>query len=204
MLGKRRYVGILAAALILAMAVAGVALATQDPQAKPAKANHFQDFLEKFADNLGVDQDKVKEALEATRKQMLDQAVQQGGITKEQADEIAGRPFGSFGWFGDFSGKKHDGKAIIRVRANDETAKILGLTPDQLKSEIESGKKLPEIIADHGLTAEQFHQKMLEIKKEALAKAVSEGKLSQEQADKMIQRIKQRFDNPAPAPEPNN
>jgi hypothetical protein len=32
----------------------------------------------------------------------------------------------------------------------------------------------------------------MEIKKEDLAKAVSEGKLTQEQADKMIQRIEQR------------
>ncbi|MFZ5631925.1 MAG: DUF2680 domain-containing protein [Bacillota bacterium] len=201
MFQKRRFVGILAVALILAVTVSGVALATPNPQANPDKANLFQDFLAKFAGNLGVDQDKVVAALDATKKQMLDEAVQQGRITQEQADKIAARPNENFGWFGDFHGKKHDRKPGFKEGGrnfNDDMAKVLGITPDQLKAEFQSGKKLPQIITDHGLTAEQFNQKMLEMKKEALAKAVSEGKLTQEQVDKMIQKMEQRLSNPAP------
>lgn len=201
MFRKRRSAGILVAALILAVTVTGVALATPNPQAGPAKANLFQDFIGKFAANLGVDQDKVVAALDATKKQMLDEAVQQGRITQEQADKIAARTNENPGWFGGFNGKKHDRKPGFKEHGrnfNDDMAKALGLTPDQLKSEFQSGKKLPQIIADQGLTPEQFHQKMLEIKKEALAKAVSEGKLTQEQADKIIQKMEQRRSGPAP------
>lgn len=201
MFRKRRFVGILVAALILAVTVTGVALATPNPQGKAGKANLYQDFLAKFAINLGVDKDKVVAALDATKKQMLDEAVQQGRLTQEQADKIAARTNGNLGWFGGFHGKKHDRKPGFKEGGrnfNGDMAKALGITPEQLKSELQSGKKLPQIIADHGLTAEQFHQKMIEIKKEALAKAVSEGKLTQEQADNMIQKMEQRLNNPAP------
>jgi hypothetical protein len=196
MFQKRRFVGMLVVVLILAVTVAGVAMAASNPQANPAKTNHFQDFLAKFAANLGVDQDKVSAALDTTKKQMLDEAVQNGRLTQEQADKIAASPNGYFGgWFGDFQGKRHGGKPGFKEDGrnfDNDLAKALGITPEQLKSEFQSGKKLPQIITDRGLTVEQYHQKIMEIKKEDLAKAVSEGKLTQEQADKMIQRIEQR------------
>ncbi|MCL6478393.1 MAG: YckD family protein [Peptococcaceae bacterium] len=197
---KRRFVGILVAALILALAVTGVALAMPNLQANPEKANLFQDFIAKFAANLGVDQDKVVEALEAAKKQMLDEAVQQGRMTQEQADKIAAAAKDNPGWFGSFFGKKHGGKPGFKEggRFSDEMAEALGLTPEQLKSELQSGKKLQQIITDQGLTEEQFRQKMFELKKEAIAEKVSEGKLTQEQADKMIQRMEQRLSSPAP------
>lgn len=201
MFRKRRIAGILVVVLILAATVTGVALATTNPQANPAKANLYQDFLAKFADNLGIGQDKVAAALDTTKKQMLDEAVQQGRITQEQADKMAAGKNGYPGMFGGFNGKMHDRKPGFKGqgRNNGDMAKALGITEDQLKSELESGKKLQQILADHGVTAEQLHQKMMEIKKEALSKAVTEGKLTQEQADKMIQKMGQRFNNPAPA-----
>ena len=83
MFQKKRLIGALVVALLLAVTIAGVAMATPDPQSQPAKANLYQDFIAKFAANLGVDQDKVTSALEATRKQILDEAVQSGKLTQE-------------------------------------------------------------------------------------------------------------------------
>jgi polyhydroxyalkanoate synthesis regulator phasin len=161
-------------AALLVAAVGGVATAQTDSQLKTNKAGLYQDFLAKFAGNLGVSEDKVVAALDATKKQMLDQAVKDGRLTQEQADRIAARPAGNPGWFGHFRGKDHDKKDKFGERAfslkNDMVAKALGITPEQLKSDLESGKKLQQIIADRGLTDEQFRQKMLEIKKEARPK----------------------------------
>lgn len=201
MFQKRRFAGILVMVLISALAVTGVATAAPNPQADTAKTGHFQDFLAKFAVNLGVDQDKVVAAFDATKKQMLDEAVQQGRLTQDQADKISARN-DKPGWFGGLAGKMNDRKpglkGVVRIGKND-MATALGITQDQLKSELQSGKKLPQIIADHGLTTEQFHQKMLDIQKEALSKAVSDGKMTQEQADRLIQKMEQHFKNPAPA-----
>lgn len=189
---KRYLKGIIVLAVLMAVAVAGVAFAGSNPQDSKDKVNYYQDFIAKFAANLGVDQDKVTAALEETKKQMLDEAVQQGRMTQEQADKIAARKSGNFGWFGGIHGKNNDRGRYM----GKDAEKILGITPDQLKEELKSGKTWQQILSDHGLTIEQFQQKMLENKKEALAKAVSEGKMTQEQADKMIKRMEQRL-NPS-------
>ena len=195
MFRKRRNVGILVVACILAVTVAGVAMA--ETQSDPANSNPFQIFLAKFAANLGVDQDKVSAALEATNKQMLDEAVQQGKLTQEQADKIAAGTKGKPGFFCGFQGKMGEGKRDIGENGrgfmfNIDKAQILGITSEQLKSELQSGKGISQIITDHGLTIEQFNQKVLEAQKEALAKAVSEEKLTQEQADKITADMQNR------------
>lgn len=41
-----------------------------------------------------------------------------------------------------------------------DAASVLGITVDQLKSELQSGKKLDQIVTEKGMTMEQFHQKM--------------------------------------------
>lgn len=170
MFSKRRLAGIIIVAALLVAVVGGVAVAQTNSQGKINKTGLYQDFLAKFAENLGVGQDKVVAALDATKKQMLDQAVKDNRITQEQADKIAARSAGNPGWFGRFGDREQGKKNNFKERAysfkNDMTAKALGITPEQLKSELDSGKKLPQIITDHGLTMEQFRQKMLEIKKE--------------------------------------
>ena len=104
---------------------------------------------------------------------------------------MATRLGGDKGWF---AGRMHDKKEKFgedRGRNAGELAKAIGMTEEELKSELDSGKKLSDILAEKGLDANQLHQKMLEIKKEALAQAVAAGKLTQDQADKMIQRMEQ-------------
>ncbi|MFZ5597790.1 MAG: DUF2680 domain-containing protein [Bacillota bacterium] len=198
MFKKKRYTIILAAALVLAVAVSGAAMATTKSSPDQDKANLFQDFLGKFAANLGVDQDKVLEALNTTKQQMLDEAVQQGKLTREQADKIAAHEDGGIGWFGRFHDMngKHDFIGI--GRGNDNIANALGMTREELKSELQAGKTMNDILAEHGMTTEQLHQKMVELKKELLSKAVADGKLTQEQADKLIQKMEQQKNNPAP------
>ncbi|WP_027717778.1 hypothetical protein [Desulfovirgula thermocuniculi] len=88
---KRRVaVALLAVLTAAALLFSGVALAQIGT---PAAKNppFFQDFLEKLAANLGVDQGKLQEALKQTELQMVDGAVQQGRLTSEQAGKIKQR-----------------------------------------------------------------------------------------------------------------
>jgi len=234
MIRKRYITGIAVLVILLIVAVAGVAFAGSKQQAgKPGRANLHQDFtarfaanlgvdqakvtealeaarlnkqagiqdkanlhqeyMAKFAASLGVDQAKVTEALEATKKQLLDEAVAKGDLTQEQADKIAAKKSGTFGFGGIHENKKHSDKRGGKFNfMGKDMEKILGITPEQLKEELKSGKNWQQIVTDHGLTVEQFHQKMLENKKEALSKAVADGKLTQDQYDKMIKRMEQR------------
>jgi len=78
-------------------------------------------------------------------------------------------------------------------------ASVLGIMVEQFQTELQPGKKMDQIITEKGMTIEEFHQKMLELEKEAISDAVESGKLTQEQANNIIQKMEQRFKNPKPA-----
>ncbi len=196
--GKWRVGGFLLALVLLVGAVTGTAFATTDQQADSPVATLCQDFVAKLAANLGIDQDELKTAIDTTKQQMLDEAVQQGKITQEQADRIAARKGGGFCGFNFNDGRMgNKGKMGIEGRPGgrqlDDVANILGITSEELKTELESGKNIQDILSGHGLTVEEFKQKMQEQREAQIARDVAEGKITQEQADKMLQNKGPRF-----------
>lgn len=200
---KWRIGAVLLVVVILAGVVTGAAFASSDQPNRPDLGNLYQSFVSKLAANLGLGQDQVTAALDATKKQMLDEAVQQGKITQEQADKISsskGFGFGGFGFSHDkgrnFKGKDNNFKGSGRNL--DGVANVLGMTTDQFKTESQSGKKIQEIVTEHGMTMDQFNQKMLELKKDAISKAVADGKLTQDQANKILQNM-EHFKNTVPS-----
>lgn len=190
--GKWRVGGFLLALVLLVGAVTGTAFATSDNQSDSSTATLYQDFVAKLAANLGLDQDQVTAALDTTKQQMLDEAVQQGKITQEQADKMAAREDGGFCGFG-FNGDKMGHKDGLGGRNLDGMASILGITSDELKAELESGKTMQDIVTEHGLTMDEVSQKMQEQREQQIAQDVADGKITQEQADKMLQNKGQHF-----------
>lgn len=118
-----------------------------------------QEFLSDFATNLGVSQDKVTAALQATKQQMVQEAVQQGKITQDQATKIlANKGFG-LGFMG--SGHKKGNFDITKNPTMlSNTAAALGLTVTQLQSDLQSGQTLQQIATAQGMTMQQLWQKM--------------------------------------------
>ncbi|OPX90261.1 MAG: hypothetical protein A4E53_01147 [Pelotomaculum sp. PtaB.Bin104] len=149
----------------------------------------YQDFVSKLAANLGIDETTLRSALNTTKQQMIDEAIQKGTITREQADKLSSKD--GFGGFGFFDGKGHGPKGM--ERSLDGMASILGMTADELKAKMESGQKLEEIVGEQGMTMEQFHEKMLELKRSEIAQKVADGVLTQEQADKILHKLEQRL-----------
>jgi len=159
-LGKK-ITGLAVGGMLLAGSIAGVAFADSNTQSIPdqSKNQFYQEFISDFATNLGVSEDRVTAALEATKKQMVQEAVQQGKITQAQADEILAQK--GFGFEFGMGGPRHDRGDITQdTNFLNDAASALGMTVDALKFELQSGKKLDQIIADHGMTMEQFRQKM--------------------------------------------
>lgn len=85
-----RFGSILLVVFILAGAMSGIAFAdtNTDKPDMPDMTAMYQDFVSKFADNLGVSEDEVTAALEETQIQMIDEAVEEGTLTQEQADQM--------------------------------------------------------------------------------------------------------------------
>lgn len=155
---KSKIAGLIVGGMLLVGSISGAAFAatsnSQPTVDQPDKA--ALEFVSRFATNLGVSQDKVTAALDATKKQVLQQAVQQGQITQAEADKIAAEKDN----FGFEIGDSHHEDLTKNVTFLNNAAKVLGETPDQLKSELLSGKKLSQIVTDHKMTMAQFRQKM--------------------------------------------
>jgi polyhydroxyalkanoate synthesis regulator phasin len=198
--GKWRVGCFLLVLVLLVGAVTGTAFATTVQQADSPMATLCRDFVARLAANLGIDQAELTTAIDTTKQQMLDEAVQEGKITQEQADRIAARKGGGFCGFG-FNDGRMGNKAKIKMgiegrsggRNLDGMASILGLTSEELKAELESGKNMQDILAEHGLTVEEFRQKMQEQREAQIARDVADGKITQEQADKILQNRGPRF-----------
>jgi len=158
MFSRRKLVGILLALVILTGSVAGLAFAQSNSN---QKGDLYQDFVSKLAANLGLEQSKVATALKDTQKQMLDEAVQKGTISREQADKLAAS--NNFCWFCN-QGKEGKFKKNA-VEKSKYMSDVLGITPEQLKAELQSGKTMEQIVSERGMTMEQFHQKLSELRK---------------------------------------
>jgi len=188
---KWRIGAILLAVVIFTGVMAGISFAG-DGQTKIDLEGVYQNFISKLAANLGIDQSIVETAINNTRQQILDEAVQEGKITQEQADKISSNPIcGLAGGFGFLNGKEGPGELGLAARGRnlDDMANILGITAEELKAEMESGKNMEQIATEHGLTMEQFHEKTLELRKAEISQALENGEITQEQADKMLEGL---------------
>lgn len=186
-------------AFALVTLFAGIALAQTGDQQSQDKQNQsgspvlWQTFLGKLAANLGVDQERLQEAIQQTTQQMVDEAVQKGKITPEQAEKIKARlqnAPGSFGLIRKGWPKAGQGKGWHAKDANLETlAQTLGLSADELKAQLEEGKKLAAIAEQQGVSMDELREKMQGVRIQAIQQAVKDGKLTQEKAEQLIQKI---------------
>jgi hypothetical protein len=74
----------------------------------------------------------------------------------------------------------------------DEVATLLGMTEETIQAERQSGKSLAQIAAARNVTEDALVNAMLSAKKATLTKLVADGKLTQAQADLMIQNMTTR------------
>lgn len=67
-------------------------------------------------------------------------------------------------------------------------ASALGLTPEELEARHETGETAYQIALEQGLSEDVAYGLIIQARSEALAQAVSDGLITQEQADWMLQR----------------
>jgi hypothetical protein len=71
----------------------------------------------------------------------------------------------------------------------------LGLTEQQVQEQLTAGTPMYQIALDNGIKQEDLANFMNEVHKEAFAKAVKDGVVTQAQADAMLQRMQNMFQN---------
>ncbi|HOT90152.1 MAG TPA: hypothetical protein PLJ78_02205 [Anaerolineae bacterium] len=119
------------------------------------------DYQQLLADALGISVEDLQAAYQKARDAAIDQAVEQGLLTQEQADEM--KVWGGFGFRGGFGGFGRAPKGLVgAVDENALLAEALGITVDKLEAARDAANQA------------------------ALAQAVEKGLITQEQADAML------------------
>jgi hypothetical protein len=182
-----------AAVAVAAGGVVGGALAasgTFDPAAEK------QAFLNDAAGRLGVPSAKLDAALKAAAIDRVDAALAAGRITQAQADAMkaainAGKlPLGfgvgpGFGFRGGMRGGNYLGAA----------SSYLGLTADQLRTQLQSGKSLADVAKAEGKSVDGLKQAILSAVQTKLDQAVTAGRMTSAQRDQILADLKTRIDS---------
>lgn len=177
---------VLGLALLLVLAVGvGTALAQTTTSGNPG-ATLQQLFRSKLSANLGVDEAKLDQAFKSAATQAVDAAVQQGLLPAEKAEKMREAvENGQWPWF-------WGGRGFGGLRGGNfckELAGVLGMNSEELINELKAGKTMEEIAKSKGFTLEQLKEKWLDSVKAALDQQVQQGKLTSDQAQKILSRL---------------
>ena len=190
-LRRRGVVAATAGVALVGLAIAGVAYA-QTPT--PGGDGTPRTFIQRFAQRLGLSEAQVTQAATDVRNEMLDEAVAAGRLTPEQADRVRNRPIDQ--GFGPKLGGPHGrglgghlpgAKGFLKAEF-DAIAQFLGMSSADLQAELRAGRSLAEVAQAKGKTREDLLNKIIQDAQAHAAMAVQDGKLTQAQADQLIQR----------------
>ena len=175
------------AAAVLALAGGGAAVAATQLSPKAESDAVVNDA----AKQLGVSPTDLKSALTKALEDRLDAAVKDGRLTQAQADELKQRlESGDVPLLGGPLGGHHEMHGFPHLGA---AATYLGVSESDLSSQLESGKTLADVAKAKGKTTDGLVAALVADEKKELAQAVSDGKLTQAQADDMLAGAEARF-----------
>jgi hypothetical protein len=213
-MNKHFKIGLAALALVSAPLTANAVFAQSTGTTSTAAKvmDYSKVFVQKLAGALGVDQAKLEAALKTAGNATVDDALSKQEITKAQADAMKARvQAGDYNFFsrggpggkdgrgpdgGNRDGGRNGGPNGDRVggpELMDATAKALGLTSEELRTQVQSGKTITEIAAAKKVDVKTVQAAVLAAYKTQLDAAVKAGKLTQAQAD---ERLKAAQANP--------
>jgi hypothetical protein len=193
---KRRMQVALALAAAGLAAGGGVAVAqgrADDPAAER------EAFLEDAAGRLGVEPGELESALEEAAVARLDEAVESGRLSEEQAKEQirsgeAGLPgLGLRGGPPGHHGFAH-GPGFLEPAAD-----YLGLDEDTLRERLAAGDSLAEIAEAEGKDADGLVDALVADARARLDQAVEDGRLDEAELDDIVERIRDRTSAPCGA-----
>ena len=123
-----------------------------------------------LADALGITVDELQAARETANQAAIEQAIAEGLITQEQADAMQAH------------------KNVMSYLDRDTLlATALGMSVEDLHTAYADGETLSTLMSAKGLDAATVREKLQTAYTEALAQAVKDGVITQEQADEMSQ-----------------
>jgi ribosomal protein S20 len=188
----------------LPAAVVAAVLALGAGAALAASRTTDDGFLAGVAKRLGISEDTLKSAIQDEATARIDEAVKNGTLTQEQANRLKeraksgaglgplgipplGRAFGPGPGRGFGLGFGH----VFRGLGDqiDAAAEYLGVTPAELRTELQGGKTLSEVAKAHDKSVDGLKTAMKKALRSDLDQAVDDGTLTKEQADNLYAKL---------------
>ena len=176
-----------AVGLGLGTAIAVAATTSESPAAElanpgldvlgwPGHGFGLVDMQALLAEELGISVEELQAAQQAAREAAIQQLVEAGVLTEEQGELAAAA-------------------AALRsyLDRHDLVAEALGMTPEALTQARLDGKTLAEILDDQGLTLSEYQENVAQAREDALAQAVEDGVITQDQLDQLQDRIPEQL-----------
>jgi len=179
---------------IIALAASLAAFAALALSAPAVAANDKPSLVDDVAARLGITPDKLRAAFKAALTARVDGAVAAGKLTPAQAAKLkqriaAGQGLGIGVRKGFAQRQKAFRDRIAKAKAHAPVAAYLGMTREQLRTELRSGKSLAQIAEAKGKSVDGLVAAMLAPAKARLAKAVENGHLTKARADAILARL---------------
>ncbi len=175
---------------------------SSSPSAAQAKRQAYcTSFVDHLASDLGKKPDQVNRAVSDALSQTLADAVKAGDLTQKQADAIKARQQKSNNiCTGALAGIDRGAGAKARI-GMAEYAKALGISQQELKQDLAGGKTIKDVAASKGMDENTFRSNLVTAVKSNLDPRVASGKLTQQQEDAVLNKIRTKplplWDRPA-------
>lgn len=188
--------GVLSAILagVLAVGLASAQTSTPEPSATGTPENLATRFKEGLAGHLGISVDELNAALDATQYDLIDQAVADGKITEAEAERLKENVDAGHNLL-PFAGARGRIAHGVKIELVQSTADVLGVDVSVVTDSLKNGDSLADIANANGMDTADFETALLADIKSKLDEKVSNGDITQEQADRLYDCLSENIDD---------
>ena len=182
----------LVAAGVVAVALAGGGAAIAATQLGSPK-EESQAIVDDAARQLGIEPDRLNDALRQALKNRVDAAVADGRLTREEGDALKARiDSGELPLF--FGGRGfHHHRPFAHFADLEVAADYLGLNQAELRAQLENGKSLAQIARDRDKSVDGLVDAIVNAVEKKLDDAVDAGRLTDSQRDRIVANLPERI-----------
>ena len=179
---------------VLAVGLASAQTSTPEPAATGSPENLASRFKEELATQLGISVDELNTALDDTQFALIDQAVEDGKLTETEAEKLRARVEEGHNLL-PFGGARDRIEHRLKVGLVEAAASVLDVDGSVIKEGVQNGDTLAEIANANGMSTDEFKTALLAEVKSTLDTKVANGDITQEQADKLFERLSTNIDD---------
>ncbi len=143
-------------------------------------------------------QQEIVAAMQSARDAVLETAVTDGRLTTDEAEQMQSRMLMNRGQMGPMRGQTAgpmadnccglDSPLLDRTVMRTAMAELLGMSLDELETALAEGARLSQLMAEADVEPDAMRAAMTEVRETAVAEALADGTITQEQADCILSK----------------